>query len=119
MALYRRILEFLKPYWKKLVIAMICMAFVSASSALYAYLVKNVIDDIFIKKDITMLVLMPIVVIILFFVKGFFFFVQDYRMVRLPKEVSQTYVIWSLRASKNSLSHFLIKPRQARVSRGL
>ncbi len=80
MALYRRILEFLIPYWRKLVIAMICMAFVGASSALYAYVVKNVIDDIFVRKDATMLLLIPLGVLALFFVKGFFSYFQQYLM---------------------------------------
>jgi subfamily B ATP-binding cassette protein MsbA len=80
MTLYRRILEFLKPYWKKLVIAMICMSIVSATTALYAYLVKYVIDDIFVKKDASMLYLMPFGVILLFFIKGLFFYLQAYFM---------------------------------------
>lgn len=80
MVLYRRILEFLIPYWRKLVIAMICMAFVGTSSALYAYVVKNVIDDIFVRKDATMLLLIPLGVLALFFVKGFFSYFQQYLM---------------------------------------
>jgi len=118
MALYRRILEFLKPYWKKLVIAMVCMAFVSASSALYAYLVKNVIDDIFIKKDVTMLVLMPVVVITLFFVKGFFFFVQDYQMGYIGQRIVtniRNLVFESLQ--KQPLSFFDKTPTGQSISR--
>ena len=80
MALYRRLLEFLKPYWVKLVIAMACMSVVSATSALYAYVVKNVIDDIFVKKDVAMLYLIPLGVILLFFVNGLFYYLQAYFM---------------------------------------
>ncbi len=80
MALYRRLLEFLKPYWVKLVIAMACMSVVSATSALYAYVVKNVIDDIFVKKNVAMLHLIPLGVILLFFVNGLFYYLQAYFM---------------------------------------
>jgi ATP-binding cassette, subfamily B, bacterial MsbA len=118
MALYRRILEFLKPYWKKLVIAMICMAFVSASSALYAYLVKNVIDDIFIKKDAKMLLFMPAVVILIFLVKGFFFFVQEYFMGYVGQRVVtniRNLVFASLQ--KQPLSFFDKTPTGQSISR--
>ena len=118
MALYRRILEFLKPYWKKLIIAMICMAFVSASSALYAYLVKNVIDDIFIKKDVKMLLLMPVVVILIFFIKGFFFFVQEYLMGYIGQRVVtniRNLVFASLQ--KQPLSFFDKTPTGQSISR--
>lgn len=118
MALYRRILEFLRPYWKKLVIAMICMAFVSASSALYAYLVKNVIDDIFIKKDAKMLLIMPVVVILIFFVKGFFFFVQDYLMGYIGQRIVtniRNMVFSSLQ--KQPLSFFDKTPTGQSISR--
>jgi ATP-binding cassette, subfamily B, bacterial MsbA len=118
MSLYRRILEFLKPYWKKLIIAMICMAFVSASSALYAYLVKNVIDDIFIKKNITMLLFMPGVVVLIFFVKGFFFFVQDYLMGYIGQRIvtnMRNLVFASLQ--KQPLSFFDKTPTGQSISR--
>ena len=118
MDLYRRILGFLKPYWKKLIIAMICMAFVSASSALYAYLVKNVIDDIFIKKNITMLLFMPAVVVLIFFVKGIFFFIQDYLMGYIGQRIVtniRNLVFSSLQ--KQPLSFFDKTPTGQSISR--
>jgi len=47
---YRRLLEFVKPYWKHLAGAMVCMVFVSAATAGSAYLVKPVLDEIFSRK---------------------------------------------------------------------
>jgi ATP-binding cassette, subfamily B, bacterial MsbA len=118
MTLYRRLLAFLKPYWKKLVIAMICMAVVSATSALYAYMVKNVIDDIFVKKDATMLYLIPFVVILLFFVKGLFFYLQAYFMGFIGQRVITTIrnlVFASLQ--KQPLSFFDKTPTGQSISR--
>ncbi len=118
MALYRRILQFLTPYWKRLIIAMICMAFVSASSATYAYLVKNVIDDIFINKNVTMLLFLPVVVILIFIVKGFFFFVQDYLMGYIGQRIVtniRNLVFASLQ--KQPLSFFDKTPTGESISR--
>src|SRR4030043_946797 len=103
MSLYRRLLELAKPYWVKLVLAMICMAFLAGLTATQAYLlkpvfngvfdkkevipplVKNIIirlhlGDWFLKKDMEMLRLLPPVIILLFLLKGIFNYGQAYFM---------------------------------------
>jgi len=80
MSLYRRLLSLLKPYRVKLVLAMICMTVVSLFTAAQAFLVKQALDDVFLKKDVKMLILLPIAVILLFLLKGFFDYGQSYLM---------------------------------------
>ena len=80
MPLYRRLLELIKPYRTKVVLAMICMAFVSLLTAGQAYLVQPALDDVFMKKDEKMLFLLPIAIILLFLVKGVFNYGQAYLM---------------------------------------
>jgi len=103
MNLYRRLLAMVKPYWLKLVGAMICMVFASFLTALQAFLVKPALDGVFLKregipiwvkniiiqlhldslllkKDMEMLLLLPIAIILLFFFKGFFEYGQAYLM---------------------------------------
>jgi subfamily B ATP-binding cassette protein MsbA len=80
MNLYRRLLEFVKPYWKHLAGAMVCMVFVSGATAGTAFLVKPVLDDIFFKKDLTMLKLLPLGIIGIFLLKGFFDYGQAFLM---------------------------------------
>ncbi|MDI7258370.1 MAG: lipid A export permease/ATP-binding protein MsbA [Thermodesulfobacteriota bacterium] len=80
MALYRRLLELIKPYWAKLALAMGCMLFVSLLTAGQAFLVKPALDDVFLKRDKEMLFLLPIAVIVLFLLKGAFDYVQAYLM---------------------------------------
>ena len=50
MSLYRRLLEFVKPYWFKLILAVICMVGVSFLTAFTAWLLKPVLDGAFSKK---------------------------------------------------------------------
>jgi subfamily B ATP-binding cassette protein MsbA len=80
MSLYRRLLELVKPYWLKLGLAMICMLFVSLLTAGQAFLVKPALDDVFLKKDARMLLLLPIAIILLFLLKGIFDYGQAYLM---------------------------------------
>ena len=80
MNLYLRLLQFVKPYWPRLAGAMVCMMCVSAASAASAFLVKPVLDDVFFKKDLTMLKLIPLAIVALFILKGVFDYGQAYLM---------------------------------------
>ena len=103
MVLYRRLLRLVKPYWIKLILAMVCMIFVSLLTASQALLVKPAMDGVFfkkegippvvkniiiqlhlgdllLKKDMEMLLLLPIAIILLFLLKGAFDYGQAYLM---------------------------------------
>ena len=77
---YLRILKFVRPYWPRLLVAMLFMGAVSAITAAFALLTKNVLDDIFINKDRFMLTFLPIAVMGLGVIKGFFTFGEGYLM---------------------------------------
>ena len=79
MSLYRRLLDLAKPYCK-LGLAMICMVFVSLLTAGQAFLVKPALDDVFLKKDMRILFLLPFAIVLLFFIKGIFDYGQAYLM---------------------------------------
>ena len=80
MSLYRRLLDLVKPYWVKIVLAMACMGIVSLLTAAQAFLVKPALDDVFLKKDARMLFLLPLAIIALFLLKGAFDYGQAYLM---------------------------------------
>jgi subfamily B ATP-binding cassette protein MsbA len=77
---YRRLLRFVRPYWWIIAIAVILSLFVSLFSAAQAWLFKPVLDDIFIKKDVEMLKIIPPIVIALLFFKGIFGYLYSYLM---------------------------------------
>jgi subfamily B ATP-binding cassette protein MsbA len=78
--IYIRVLKFVRPYWPRLLAAMFCMGVVSAITAVFALLTKNVLDDIFINKDKFMLTVIPLAFICLGVIKGFFGFGEGYLM---------------------------------------
>ena len=75
-----RLLSLVKPYWFRLALAMVCMAVVAGVTALMAYLVKPVLDDIFFQKNMATLSLLPPFIILLYVVKGGFGYGQSYLM---------------------------------------
>ena len=80
MALYLRLLKFLRPYWVKLVFAMVFMSFVGSTDGLTAYLVKPVMDKIFFEKNGAMLLVIPFGLILLVLAKGACDYLQAYLM---------------------------------------
>jgi subfamily B ATP-binding cassette protein MsbA len=80
MALYLRLLRYVKPYWGKLALAMIFMSLVGTTSTLYAWLFKVVTDKIFVEKNGTLLTPVALAVISSFLLKGVFDYFQTYLM---------------------------------------
>jgi subfamily B ATP-binding cassette protein MsbA len=80
LQLYLRLLAYLRPLWVRFVIATAAMLIVSGITALLAYLVKPVLDDIFFAKRLNMLYLLPPLVVILYFVKGVMTYTHQYLM---------------------------------------
>jgi ATP-binding cassette, subfamily B, bacterial MsbA len=80
MALYLRLLTYVKPYWKKLLFAMVFMSLVAGINGLTAYIVKPVLDNIFFEKNAAMLYVIPFAVIVMYLCKGVFDYFQAYLM---------------------------------------
>ncbi|MDL1970613.1 MAG: lipid A export permease/ATP-binding protein MsbA [Candidatus Desulfofervidaceae bacterium] len=80
MHTYHRLLEWVKPYWSRLLLAMVCMLMVAGATSATAYLVKPVLDKIFFEKNIRMLKILPFVVLLVYAIKGIFWYFQTYLM---------------------------------------
>jgi subfamily B ATP-binding cassette protein MsbA len=77
---YLRLLRLVKPYWVKLLMAMLCMAAGALLTAGVAYMIKPVLDDIFFSRKADMLRFLPLVVVALYAAKGLFFYFNTYLM---------------------------------------
>ncbi len=78
---------YLRPFLGRLIVAMICMVVVAFATAFSAYLVKPVLDDIFLKKDVVKLMILPGVVIVLYLVKGVAMYGQRYLMAFIGQRI--------------------------------
>ena len=84
---YKRLLRFILPYKKRLVVAVICMAFSGASNVVVPWLIKDVIDKVLANKDIYTLNLIVIGILALFFARGFFYFGERYLMSYVGQKI--------------------------------
>ena len=80
MKIYLRLLKYVKPYWARLVIAIIFAIFVSLLTGTLAWLVEPVLDNVFDKKDFRMLLIFTPAIFLATFLKGLFSYGQAYFM---------------------------------------
>ena len=75
-----RILLYLRPYRERLIIACLCSVVVAGLTGTLAWLVEPVLKGIFIEKDQTLLMVLPLVVLGVAIAKGGFAYGQAYLM---------------------------------------
>ncbi len=79
--------SYYKEYKKELILALIGIVFVAFATAATAYLIKPVLDKIFIEKNEHMLYILPIAIIIVYFLKGLGAFLQKYYVSYIGEDI--------------------------------
>lgn len=82
-----RLLGYFRPYKGKIVIAITCMMVMALSDATLAYLVKPVLNDVFIRTDKDMLRFIPIALVLLYLIKGIFRYTHAFIMKYVAQRV--------------------------------
>lgn len=118
ISVYRRLLAYVGPYMPKLSVAMVFMVIVGVLQGTQAWLVKPVLDYIFIEKDLVMLWVLPLTVVGLFIIKGIFDYEQTYIMADVGQNIIcdiRNQIYWHLQ--KLSSSFYTKHPTGVLVSR--
>jgi subfamily B ATP-binding cassette protein MsbA len=82
-----RLLPYLRPYWPVLLAGGLLALLVSGAEAFIAWLVKPAMDDIFLKRDATMLKIIPLALLGAYVAKGVGRFGQSYLMASVGERV--------------------------------
>jgi subfamily B ATP-binding cassette protein MsbA len=85
--LYRRLLAYLRPYVGVLVVGGLLALVVAAMEGAIAWLVKPAMDDIFIRRDVRMLRVIPLLLLAAYVVKGLARYGQSYLMAAVGERV--------------------------------
>ena len=96
----RQYFPYYKNYKKQFIFAIIGMLMVAAGTSGTAYVIKPVLDEIFINKDKEMLQLLPLAVIFLYSLKGFGRYIQTYYVAYIGSDIIRII-------RDNFLSHIL------------
>lgn len=85
--LFKRITTYFRPYKVRIAVAIFGMLVVGLSDAALAYLVKPVLNDVFMKTDMRMLTFIPVAIVGLYLFKGIFRYYQSYLMKYVGQSV--------------------------------
>jgi len=75
------------PYLWRLLAAVVCSLILSGINGAIAWIIKPVLDTLFIKKSSTFLFLLPFGIIILFFMRGAFTYITNYLMSSIGAKI--------------------------------
>ena len=116
--IYIRLLKLVRPHAPKFALAMICMLVVGALTSALAFLVKPAMDDIFLKKDTRMLMLIPVAVILIYLIKGACHYAQSVIMNFIGQRViaDLRYRLYE-KIQEQSLAFFTRNPTGVLISR--
>jgi len=84
------LLPYIKAYKTRTLLAFMSMIGVAVTSALGAYMMKPILNNIFVEKDEKMLLLIPIAIVVLFVTRGMFRFFSIYLATSIGIEVTKT-----------------------------
>ncbi|OWY37438.1 lipid A export permease/ATP-binding protein MsbA [Xenophilus sp. AP218F] len=89
-SIYRRLLAYLKPYWKVFLVSLASMTVAALTEPAFARLMKPLIDGGFVNRDPQVIVWVPLAIIGVFAVRGVTSFINEYTSSWLTGHLVQT-----------------------------
>ncbi len=77
-AIYRRLLGYVRPYWRMFALSIFGMLIFAATEPLFAAMMKPLIDGSFVERNEDIVRLMPLLLVALFVVRGIAGFINTY-----------------------------------------
>src|SRR5262245_12981927 len=118
-ALVRRLVrDFIWRHWRKIALAMLCMAAAGGSTAVRAWLMEPVLDKVFIARDSSLLLLLAGAALALALVKGLADYAETVLMTRVGQRViTDVQSAMFARLIRCDLGYFHTQPSGVLISR--
>ncbi len=84
---YKRLLLFIKPYWKALGLSVICIIMSAAANLYVPWIIRDMVDKVLMNKDMMLLNLIAIGIVLVFLFRGIFFYGQSYLVSYIAQRV--------------------------------
>lgn len=75
---YMRLLAYIKPYTRRLALAVVCIIMAAGANLYLPWIIKDMIDDVLMSKDMVMLNLIAAGILVVMFTRGVFYYGQSY-----------------------------------------
>lgn len=82
--------EYIKPHKFRFVISIILMIIVAATTALHAYMVKPALDEVFVKQNTALLIVIPVAIMIITIIKAISSYLQLLIMSYINLDITAT-----------------------------
>lgn len=87
MTIYLRLLQYVKPYVKRMIIAIFCIILAASANLYVPWILRDIIDEVLASKNMSMLNAIASGIVVVFFLRGVFFFGQTYLMSYIGQKV--------------------------------
>jgi len=87
MDTYKRLISYVRPYMGRMTAAVVCIVLAAGGNLAVPWIIKDVIDQVLINKDMVMLNIIAAGILLIFFLRGIFFFGQTYLMSYIGQRV--------------------------------
>ena len=84
---YKRLLLYIKPYLKRLGLAIFCIVMAAAANLYLPWIIKDMIDKVLMDKDMMMLNLIAIGIVVVLLFRGIFYYGQSYLVSYIGEKV--------------------------------
>ncbi|HIX83524.1 MAG TPA: ABC transporter ATP-binding protein/permease [Candidatus Megamonas gallistercoris] len=84
---YKRLILFIKPYWKRLGLAVICIVLSAAANLYVPWIIKDMVDKVLMDKDMMLLNLIAGGIVVVFLFRGIFYYGQSYLVSYIAQRV--------------------------------
>ena len=84
---YRRLLRYIYPYKKRLVLAIFCIIMAAGANLYLPWIIKDMIDEVLIEKNMLLLNIISVSIVGVFLLRGLFYYGQSYLVSYIGQRV--------------------------------
>lgn len=84
---YKRLLQYIRPYLKRLALAIVCIVCAAGANLYVPWIIKDMIDRVLMEKDVVLLNLISVGIVVVFFFRGIFYYGQSYLVSYIGQRV--------------------------------
>ena len=84
---YKRLLQYIRPYLKRLGLAIVCIVIAAACNLYLPWIIKDMVDKVLAEKDMVMLYVICVSIVVVFLIRGIFYYGQSYLVSYIGQKV--------------------------------
>ena len=84
---YKCLLQYIRPYLKRLGLAIVCIVVAAACNLYLPWIIKDMVDKVLADKDMVMLYVICVSIVVVFLIRGIFYYGQSYLVSYIGQKV--------------------------------